>query len=59
MPEGQQIIPNDFKINERFKENLENIGFKVFLFDFDYKIKLGLKDKFIHGFLKFFKNILI
>lgn len=56
---GKKIIigvPNHFGLPERFKENLEFLGFEVFLLDLTHKNKLGLKDTLIHVSKKIFKK---
>ena len=53
--EGKSIImavPNHFGLPERFKENLEFIGFKVFLLKNDEHVSIPLKDKIIHAYNK-------
>ena len=50
-------IPDHFGLPQRFKENLEFLGFKVFVLQNTNKISIPLKDKIIHGFRKiFFKD---
>ena len=53
--EGKTIIiaiPNHFGFPQRFKENLEYLGFKVFLLLGDSG-RIPIKDKIIHGYKKF------
>lgn len=45
-------VPNHFGLPERFKENLEFIGFKVFLLKNDEHVSIPLKDKIIHAYNK-------
>ena len=45
-------VPNHFGLPERFKENLEFIGFKVFLLKSDEHVSIPLKDKIIHVYNK-------
>ncbi len=50
-------IPNHFGLPERFKENLEYLGFEVVLIKHPYKSpKISLKDIFIHNYKKIFKK---
>lgn len=54
--EGKSIIiavPNHFELPQRFKENLEYLGFRVFLL-LGRRAAIPLKDKIIHGYKKFF-----
>lgn len=48
------VIPYHFGLPERFKRNLEFLGFEVFLYPEPIKAKIPLKDKIIHGYKKFF-----
>ena len=48
--EGKSIIiavPNHFELPQRFKENLEYLGFRVFLL-LGRRAAIPLKDKIIH-----------
>ena len=45
-------VPNHFGLPERFKENLEFLGFKVFLLKNDEHVSIPLKDKIIHAYNK-------
>lgn len=45
-------VPNHFGLPERFKENLEFLGFKVFLLKSDEHVSIPLKDKIIHVYNK-------
>lgn len=47
-------VPNHFGLPERFKENLEYLGFKVYLLEFTGKFSLDFKDKLIHVSKKIF-----
>lgn len=56
--EGKTILlamPNHFGLPQRFKENLEHLGFKVFLLQ-STTTSIPLKDKIIHGYKKIFLN---
>ena len=53
--EGKSIIvgiPNHFGLPQRFKENLEFLGFEVFLLENFNNKSLSLFDKIIHGYKK-------
>lgn len=55
--EGNSIligIPNHFELPQRFKENLEYLGFKVFVLKSTHQKSIPLKHRVIHGFKKFF-----
>ena len=45
-------VPNHFGLPERFKENLEFLGFKVFLLKNYEHVTIPLKDKIIHAYNK-------
>jgi len=50
-------VPNHFKLPERFKENLEYLGFEVLPIVQELSnIKIPLKDVFIHNYKKLKKN---
>lgn len=49
-------VPNHFGLPERFKENLEYLGFKVYLLEFSGNFSLSVKDTFIHVTKKIFKK---
>lgn len=56
---GKKIIlgvPNHFGLPERFKENLEFLGFEVFLLEFSGKFSLGFVDTLKHVSRKIFKK---
>lgn len=48
------VVPYHFGLPNRFKQNLEFLGFEVFLYPKPMKVKIPLKDKIIHGYKKFF-----
>lgn len=53
---GKTIIiatPNHYGLLNRFKENLEAIGFLTIVIPDDIKVKIGLKNNLIHIFRKF------
>lgn len=47
------FVPNHFGLPQRFKDNLEYLGFKVFLCP-ENDVKLSLKDRIIHAIRKIF-----
>jgi len=50
-------VPYHFGLPERFKENLEYLGFEVVLIKHSYKsAKISLKDIIIHNYKKTFKK---
>jgi hypothetical protein len=50
-------VPNHFGLPERFKENLEFLGFQVYLIEHPSKSpKIAIIDSIIHNFKKFFKK---
>lgn len=47
------VVPYHFGLPERFQQNLEYLGFKVFLLpDVPHKLSIPLQDKIIHGYKK-------
>ncbi|NWO29156.1 hypothetical protein [Capnocytophaga sp. oral taxon 903] len=56
--EGKTIIiamPNHFGLLEQFKDNLEFLGFEVFVLDISNRTNaISLKDKITHGYKKLF-----
>lgn len=50
-------VPDHFGLPQRFKENLEKLGFEVVLIPDNIKGKISLKDKLIHGYYKLVKGI--
>ncbi len=53
--EGKSIIigiPNHFGLPQRFKENLEFLGFEVFLLENLNDRSISLCDQIIHGYKK-------
>lgn len=56
---GKSIIiaaPNHYGLLQRFKENLEALGFTVVVVPDDIKVNIGLKNKLIHIYKKFFSK---
>lgn len=54
---GKSIIiavPDHFGLPERFKDNLEALGFKVLVIPDNIKIKIGIFNKIIHAYKKIF-----
>lgn len=49
-------IPNHFGLPQRFKENLEAIGFDVLVIPDNIKNNIGLTNTLIHGYKKFIKG---
>lgn len=49
-------VPNHFGLPEKFKENLEFLGFKVFLLENSNQFKMGFSDTLKHVSKKIFKN---
>jgi hypothetical protein len=59
MFEGKKIfisVPYHFGLPERFKENLEYLGFQVFVMPKPINVKLSLKHTVKHGYRKFIKK---
>lgn len=49
-------VPNHFGLPERFKENLEFLGFKVFLLEFNRNFEMSVQDTLKHVLKKIFKK---
>lgn len=49
-------IPDHFGLPQRFKENLETIGFDVLVIPDNIRVKIGLKNTLIHGYKKIIKG---
>lgn len=49
-------IPNHFGLPQRFKENLEAIGFNVLVIPDNIKNNIGFTNTLIHGYKKFIKG---
>uniref|UniRef100_A0AAU6WRI5 Uncharacterized protein n=1 Tax=Chryseobacterium endophyticum TaxID=1854762 RepID=A0AAU6WRI5_9FLAO len=56
---GKSIIiaaPNHYGLLQRFKENLEALGFNVTVIPDDIKVYIGLKNNLIHIYKKLFNK---
>ena len=49
-------VPDHFGLPERFKQNLEAIGFITTVITDNFEVKIGLKNTLIHGYKKFIKG---